>query len=207
LPVLDDALDSVAHCDRALSAQLAPSSLRDRIAVVKIDAALRGHTSDVPALVADARQTHDGALLAEALWIQGAFASPTPRERETALREAAHAADIAHDDYRRARARVSSLANDSDGERDARIAQATAIVDRVDDAELRAQLARTIAGLPAHAPAHYAIGAHVRVLWQRQWYPAKVIATPKPGAYTVHYDGYDARWDETVGVERMEPVR
>ncbi len=45
-------------------------------------------------------------------------------------------------------------------------------------------------------------GEKVDVLWKGQFYPATVLAQ-KGALYRIHYDGYDASWDEDVGTDRM----
>lgn len=44
----------------------------------------------------------------------------------------------------------------------------------------------------------------VEVLWNGKWWPAKILAE-KAGRFYVRYDGYDERWDEWVGPERVRP--
>src|SRR5205814_10705685 len=109
--------------------------------------------------------------------------------------------------YRRARAhlamlRASAAALVDEGERTARIARATAVVERTGDDTLRTELA---AILPTLRPpvGGYALGQHVDVLWKGDWYLATVLAIPSPDHYLVHYDHYPAYWDETVGLDRM----
>lgn len=50
----------------------------------------------------------------------------------------------------------------------------------------------------------YKVGDHVQVEWHGSWYPAKIIALPAPNRYRVHYDGYDASWDENVDPTRIK---
>ncbi len=56
---------------------------------------------------------------------------------------------------------------------------------------------------PHPSPVAFRVGDLVDVEWQGRWYPASVIAVPEPGAFTIHYDGYGAEWDETVGSARI----
>ena len=48
------------------------------------------------------------------------------------------------------------------------------------------------------------VGDHVLVDWENNTYPAMVIEAPSPTKFKVHYDGYDAAWDETVGKDRIK---
>lgn len=59
------------------------------------------------------------------------------------------------------------------------------------------------AGAAATA-AVFKVGDKVQVFWKNTWYPAAVIAVPSPGQYKIHYDGYEASWDETVGSSRIK---
>ncbi len=49
----------------------------------------------------------------------------------------------------------------------------------------------------------FSIGAPVMVEWHGKWWPAKVIDA-KIDLWKIHYDGYDASWDEWVGPERIK---
>jgi hypothetical protein len=50
----------------------------------------------------------------------------------------------------------------------------------------------------------YRVGEHVLVEWEEgKLYPAYVIETHSTTRYRVHFDGYDSRWDEDVGVDRI----
>ena len=46
-------------------------------------------------------------------------------------------------------------------------------------------------------------GEAVDVEWRGSWYPAEVLELVPPESYRIHYDGYDASWDEDVGTDRM----
>ncbi|MEM9186515.1 MAG: caspase family protein [Planctomycetota bacterium] len=48
-----------------------------------------------------------------------------------------------------------------------------------------------------------AVGDKVEVLWQGTWYKASVIATPAPGQWKIHYEGYGSNWDQVVGPNRI----
>jgi len=50
----------------------------------------------------------------------------------------------------------------------------------------------------------YVVGDHVLVEWDTNDYPAFVIDVEGPARYRVHYEGYDAIWDETVNVSRVK---
>ena len=50
----------------------------------------------------------------------------------------------------------------------------------------------------------YVVGDHVLVEWETNDYPAVIIEVEGPGRFRVHYDGYDAIWDETVNIARVK---
>src|SRR6186713_298330 len=53
----------------------------------------------------------------------------------------------------------------------------------------------------------YRVGEHVLVEWEdgsSQLYPAYVVERISPSRYRVHFDGYDTRFDEDVGIDRIE---
>jgi hypothetical protein len=50
----------------------------------------------------------------------------------------------------------------------------------------------------------YRIGEFVWVDWQGRDYPAYIIDRKGSAKYRVHFDGYDARWDEDVTVDRIK---
>lgn len=50
----------------------------------------------------------------------------------------------------------------------------------------------------------YGVGDHVLVQWEGNEYPAYIIEAPGPAKFKVHYDGYDALWDETVPRDRIK---
>ena len=66
---------------------------------------------------------------------------------------------------------------------------------------------------PAKAPAaaggakivnaSYKAGDPVSVEWKGTWYPAKVLDT-KDGKFQIHYDGFEASWDEWVANDRIK---
>jgi hypothetical protein len=50
----------------------------------------------------------------------------------------------------------------------------------------------------------YRVGEHVLVEWEEgKLYPAYVLEAHSSTRYRVHFDGYAARWDEDVGVDRI----
>jgi len=51
----------------------------------------------------------------------------------------------------------------------------------------------------------YRVGDHVLVEWEegRAPYPAYVLEVNGKSRYRVHFDGYDSRWDEDVGIDRI----
>ena len=48
----------------------------------------------------------------------------------------------------------------------------------------------------------YPAGSTVEVIWNRKWYPAKVLSV-ELGVHLIHYVGYDEGWDEWVGAKRI----
>ena len=46
-------------------------------------------------------------------------------------------------------------------------------------------------------------GDSLMVEWKNSWYPASILEV-KDGKYKIHYDGYDASWDEWITPERMK---
>jgi hypothetical protein len=51
----------------------------------------------------------------------------------------------------------------------------------------------------------YKKGAHVLVLWKKEWYPAVVLESAQ-GMHYIHYDGYKKTWDEWVDSKRIKPA-
>jgi hypothetical protein len=56
----------------------------------------------------------------------------------------------------------------------------------------------------AGCKAKYGVGDHVLVQWETNNYPAYILDVPKPSKFRVHYDGYDAAWDEEVTKDRIK---
>jgi hypothetical protein len=52
----------------------------------------------------------------------------------------------------------------------------------------------------------YGVGDHVLVEWEGTNYPAMIIEAPGPAKFKVHYDGYDAMWDEVIPRDRIKGV-
>ena len=50
----------------------------------------------------------------------------------------------------------------------------------------------------------YSVGDHVLVEWEGNVYPAMIVGVEGPTKFKVHYDGYDAVWDEAVSRERIK---
>ncbi|MEZ4226958.1 MAG: Tudor-knot domain-containing protein [Polyangiaceae bacterium] len=50
----------------------------------------------------------------------------------------------------------------------------------------------------------YRVGEHVWVEWDGRDYPAYILAKRGRSRFRVHYDGYDARWDEDVTLDRIK---
>jgi hypothetical protein len=51
----------------------------------------------------------------------------------------------------------------------------------------------------------YRVGDHVLVEWEegKAPYPAYVLEVNGKSRYRVHFEGYDARWDEDIGIDRI----
>ena len=61
-----------------------------------------------------------------------------------------------------------------------------------------------IKGLPKAEPA-FAAGAKVQVKWKGKWYPATVKShDSSKKCWAIHYDGFEASWDECVGAARIK---
>lgn len=50
----------------------------------------------------------------------------------------------------------------------------------------------------------YRVGDFVWVEWDGREYPAYIIEKKGAARFRVHYDGYDARWDEDVTLDRVK---
>lgn len=50
----------------------------------------------------------------------------------------------------------------------------------------------------------YRVGDHVMVEWDGKNYPAFIIERKGRTRYRVHFDGYDSRWDDDVGLDRIK---
>lgn len=53
----------------------------------------------------------------------------------------------------------------------------------------------------------YKAGDRVRVKWRGSLYAAVIVAVVPPDQYLIHYDGYEAAWDETVPADRIVSAR
>ncbi len=49
----------------------------------------------------------------------------------------------------------------------------------------------------------FTAGDRVDVLWKETWYKAEIKSVEPNGDYNVHYEGYDAEWDERVNPNRV----
>ena len=47
------------------------------------------------------------------------------------------------------------------------------------------------------------VGDKAQILWNNKWYPGKILEV-KDGKYFISYDGYDAKWNEWVGKDRIK---
>jgi hypothetical protein len=51
----------------------------------------------------------------------------------------------------------------------------------------------------------YKIGDRVRVEWHGTMYPSVIVGIVGPERYRIHYEGYGDEWDDTVGLNRIQP--
>jgi hypothetical protein len=51
----------------------------------------------------------------------------------------------------------------------------------------------------------YKINDRVRVEWHGQMYPAIIVGIVGPERYRIHFEGYGEEWDDTVGLNRIQP--
>lgn len=47
------------------------------------------------------------------------------------------------------------------------------------------------------------VGDKVQILWNGKYFPGKVLEV-KDGKWYISYDGYDAKWNEWVGSDRLK---
>src|SRR5262249_54794902 len=50
-------------------------------------------------------------------------------------------------------------------------------------------------------------GSKVFIQKSGQWLPGSVVRQSTPGSYLVHYEGYGAEWDESVGLDKIRPAQ
>lgn len=56
-------------------------------------------------------------------------------------------------------------------------------------------------GIAASTP--FKVGDKLRVKWRGSVYPAVVVGVIAADRFSVHYDGYETAWDETVSIQRI----
>ncbi len=71
-------------------------------------------------------------------------------------------------------------------------------------AGLRLTLLLVVAALSVACQEPYRVGEHVWVEWEGRDYPAYLLEKRGRSRFRVHYDGYDARWDEDVTLDRIK---
>jgi hypothetical protein len=54
-------------------------------------------------------------------------------------------------------------------------------------------------------PGAHRVGDLVHVEWRGSWWPARVIAVVGEREWRIHYEGFGAHWDESVGPSRILP--
>jgi hypothetical protein len=60
---------------------------------------------------------------------------------------------------------------------------------------------------PKAAASPYRVGDRVRVRWRESVYPAVITGVPAPDRVSVHYQGHEDVWDETISVDRIVTER
>ena len=63
--------------------------------------------------------------------------------------------------------------------------------------------------LSAEAPVEaspWRAGDSALILWQGRWWRGRILAVRGPDRYFIHYDGWEARWDEEVPGARLAPI-
>ena len=63
--------------------------------------------------------------------------------------------------------------------------------------------ATTVTTTVAGQKSTYAVGDKISVKWNGSTYPSTVLAVMPNDKYKIHYTGYAASWDETVGLDRI----
>ncbi|MDI1443686.1 Tudor-knot domain-containing protein [Polyangium sp. 6x1] len=63
-----------------------------------------------------------------------------------------------------------------------------------------------VAALSSGCKKRYDVGDQVLVEWENNNYPAVILETQGPTKFKVHYQGYDAIWDEVVPRERVKEL-
>jgi hypothetical protein len=111
-----------------------------------------------------------------------------------------------------ARYRIQFEGCDSHWQRDVPLDK---ILGRLDEAEEQrapavvacSSLGAANKGAPSGVATPYKIGDRIRVRWRGSVYTASVAGILAPDRFLVHYDGYEAAWDEVVPLERVEGPR
>jgi hypothetical protein len=67
--------------------------------------------------------------------------------------------------------------------------------------KVRARVAGSAQGAP---PSLYKVGDRVKIDWKGAYYPGTIVAVLGGERYRVHYDGYDANWEENVDLNRLQ---
>lgn len=67
--------------------------------------------------------------------------------------------------------------------------------------KVRARVAGSAQGAP---PSLYKVGDRVKIDWKGASYPGTIVAILGGERYRVHYDGYDANWEENVDLSRLK---
>ena len=65
---------------------------------------------------------------------------------------------------------------------------------------------RTATQIRSFTPKSFAVGSRIEAEYEKEWFPARVLQV-KGGAHLVHYDGYDAEYDEWISSDRIRRRR
>ncbi|MEB2311655.1 MAG: hypothetical protein OZ921_08400 [Sorangiineae bacterium] len=68
---------------------------------------------------------------------------------------------------------------------------------------MRAALALAVALAVSGCKKPYRVGEYVLVEWDGRDYPAYIIEEKSASRFRVHFEGYSARWDDDVSLERI----
>ncbi|MFI5300171.1 MAG: hypothetical protein ACHREM_18950 [Polyangiales bacterium] len=53
----------------------------------------------------------------------------------------------------------------------------------------------------------YAVGQRLQILWKDRWYVGRVLREVGPDQWEISYDGFEAKWNEVVGPDRLRTIQ